>query len=182
MHNYVKGALAVSAAGALLLGGAGTLAYWNDSEAVAGSQITSGRVELSPPDCDGDPTGTHGWQLDDGTPFIGGTTEVVPGDTVTKVCSMTLTIEGSHVGATLAMDDTGALSADPGSTLEGELAADATFTVDSGAYAPITDPGVYAVLATVRVTFDGTAASNGSQNGDVALDAITLVATQTHQP
>lgn len=182
MNKTVKGVLAAATACVLLLGGAGTLAYWTESQTVSGAQITSGSIALTTPDCSDDAVaGTHGWQLDGATAFVPGTTDLVPGDTVTKVCAMTLTVAGPHVGATLTMDDAlitpDALDT---SSLAAQLDADATFTVGGASYAPITDPGDYDVLATVTVTFAGPAATSASENGDVDLDAINLVAEQTH--
>ena len=66
------------------------------------------------------------------------------------------------------------------STLAAELTADDPFTVDGGAYAPITDPGSHAIRATISVSFGGLAATNGSMDGDVNLDAINVLADQTH--
>ena len=59
MKKATKGALAVTAAGALLLGGAGTLAYWNDVQGVTGGTISSGHLKLTPGTCDG-------WKLNNG--------------------------------------------------------------------------------------------------------------------
>ena len=63
MKRSTKGALAASAAGILLLGGAGSLAFWNATVNVPGAAIASGDLKLSTPDC-GD-----GWLLDDGEDY-----------------------------------------------------------------------------------------------------------------
>lgn len=47
MHNNIKAALAATAATVLLLGGAGTLASWNDSETIGGGAIKSGELSLT---------------------------------------------------------------------------------------------------------------------------------------
>ncbi len=39
MKKSTKGALAAAAAGSLLLGGAGSLAYWTDAESITGTSI-----------------------------------------------------------------------------------------------------------------------------------------------
>ncbi len=180
MNKSTKGALAASSAAVLLLGGAGSLAFWSDSQDVGSANITSGELDLSAPSCADDLlAGTHGWQLDGGDAFVPGTTKLVPGDTVTRVCDMTLTLTGEHVGATLAMD-AAALTDNGDSALDDQLAPSASFTVDGLPYAPITAPGSHTVQATVSVTFAGAAATDASQNGDVDLDAITVTATQTH--
>jgi alternate signal-mediated exported protein len=180
MNKATKGALAAAAAGSLMLGGAGSLAYWTGTQDVTGGSIGSGKLTLSAPDCSTSvPNGTHDWQYDGGSTFTIATSKIVPGDTITKVCNMTLTLVGDHVGATLALAPA-TITADPANTLDTELAPTATFKVGGATYAPITAPGVYTVQATVSVTFDGAAATNGSQNVAAALNNMTLTATQTH--
>ena len=44
MKKSTKGALAATTAGVLLLGGAGSLAFWSDS--IGGSTISSGHISL----------------------------------------------------------------------------------------------------------------------------------------
>ncbi|MCW2792782.1 MAG: alternate-type signal peptide protein [Nocardioides sp.] len=182
MNKATKGALAAAAAGSLMLGGAGSLAYWTGTQDVTGGSISSGKLTVSAPSCATSvPLGTHDWQYDGGSAFTIGTSKVVPGDTITKVCNMTLTIAGDHVGATLDLE-TPTITNDTSSTttLDSELAPTATFKVDGATYAPITAPGTYVVQATVSVTFNGAAATNGSQNIAAALEDMTLTATQTH--
>ena len=176
MNKTTKGALAGGAAAVLLLGGMGTLAYWTAEEDVSGTDIDAGHVTLSAPDCI-TAAGSHDWELDNGDPYVAGTTLVVPGDTVSKVCDLSLDLDGDHIGATLAIDSTN-LTGD--STLNTELAATATFTVDGAAYAPITDPGTHAIRATITVTFDGPGGTNDSMDDSVTLDAVSVLATQTH--
>jgi alternate signal-mediated exported protein len=93
MKKTTKGALAAAAAGTLLVGGAGTLAFWTDAVTVNGTSITAGHLKLTSPDC-GD-----GWQLD-GTPTTNYTDQLlVPGDTLTQVCTFTVDAAGSHLTA-----------------------------------------------------------------------------------
>ena len=177
MKKSTKGALAAAAAGFLLLGGAGTLAYWSDDQDVPGGDIVSGRLELSAPDC-----GT-GWTLDDGedpagAPFGVGS-KLVPGDVLTKVCTFGITAQGDHLRATLDVTDADFSSAN---AFTDELAVDADFQID-GAAAPaeITEDNDGDTLtATITVTFDGPAATNASQNQTAVLDAITVTAQQVH--
>ena len=81
MKKSTKGALAAGAAAALLLGGAGSLAYWTDAATVNGGQITSGSMDLTATDCSS-ATWLH---IEDDSVV----TTIVPGDTVYKVCSAT---------------------------------------------------------------------------------------------
>lgn len=180
MKQATKGALAAATAVALLSGGAGTLAYWTGQQDVTGGSISSGRLTLSAPVCDSvaDPT-THDWQYDGGAAFSLTGSKVVPGDTITKVCKMTLDMVGDHVGADLGLSQP-AFGAGGSGTLADELAPEATFTVDGDTTTSVTQPGTHTVLATVTVTFDGAGATDDSQNVSAALQDITLTATQTH--
>jgi len=94
MKKSTKGALAAAAAGTLLLGGAGSLAYWTDSSTVSGTSITSGYLDLGDPVCTG---GTlHDWQIDGGAAYDPLTMRLVPGDTLTKKCTITVNKAGTH--------------------------------------------------------------------------------------
>lgn len=96
MKKTTKGALAAGAAGVLLLGGAGTLAYWTDDATIDGTDINSGNLKLTGADC-GD-----GWILDAGLPseaVYAGTELLVPGDTLTQECTYTVSAEGDHLEA-----------------------------------------------------------------------------------
>src|SRR5687767_11072956 len=46
MSKTFKGAGAAIVAGVLLIGGAGSLAYWSDAEGVTGGSISSGELKL----------------------------------------------------------------------------------------------------------------------------------------
>lgn len=87
MKKTTKGALAAGGAAALLLGGAGTLAYWTDTAEVPGATISSGHLDLAGEDC-GD-----GWTLE-GAAYTDQL--LVPGDTLSKSCTYTLDIAGEH--------------------------------------------------------------------------------------
>ena len=97
MQRMTKAALATGAAAVLLLGGAGTMAYWTGSaEATAPAPLQSGTFAASGSNC-------TPWQYtsDDGG---GAVTAIVPGDTVTTTCTFTLDATGDHValgGATV---------------------------------------------------------------------------------
>ena len=172
MKKSTKGAYAATAAAVLLLGGAGTLAYWNDSTTVPGGDIASGVLWLGNADCG------QGWTLDGGAAYT--TQKLVPGDTLTEVCTIDLVAEGAHLGADLALDLPSWAATNP---LTNQLTASATFTVNGAAKTHITsadDTGVGEIEATVSVVFNGPAATNPSQDLLATLHDINLVATQTH--
>jgi alternate signal-mediated exported protein len=175
MNKATKGALAAVAAGTLMLGGAGTLAYWTGTSNVTGTAINSGKLTISNPDCTTE-VGAHEWQLD-GVAFTAASDKVVPGDTLSKVCDIELVLVGNNIGAELEITEA-AFAAD--NDLTAELDPDASFTVDNVATTTIDEPGTYAVRVTIDVPFDGPAATNDSQDLAAALDNITVTATQTH--
>ncbi|QDP94518.1 alternate-type signal peptide domain-containing protein [Microlunatus elymi] len=173
MKKTAKGAIAASAAVVLLAGGAGSLAYWTDSASVDGGTINSGHLRLVTDDTN---TGCTDWTLDGGDPYVAGTTEVVPGDVLTKTCAFTLEAAGDHLEGTVeasAANVTGDLAAAldvnvSGLTLNGEAAS--TFTEANDGQALGVD-----VSVTVRPESDNT-----TMDVSAVLDSITVTATQTH--
>jgi alternate signal-mediated exported protein len=180
VKKSTKGVVAASAAAVLLLGGAGSLAYWTADQDIDGGTINSGLLTLSAPACDD-------WELDGGGVFTPATTQLVPGDSISKECTMSLVATGEHIGATLEIDDAALTS----SVLGDVLTADATFTVDGAAYAPITAADTFAIVATITVDFPYgtvstpdplTGADNTTQDEAAVLNDISVVAVQTHTP
>ncbi|MDQ6526849.1 alternate-type signal peptide domain-containing protein [Nocardioides sp. LHD-245] len=102
MKKTTKGALAAGTAAVLLMGGAGTLAYWTDSATVAGTGVTTGHLKLINADC-GD-----GWLVDAGTPDefpLVGATRLVPGDTFSQTCTYDVDAVGDHILAEVTIDE-----------------------------------------------------------------------------
>ena len=176
MKRSTKGALAASAAAILLLGGAGSLAFWSATVNVPGATIASGELKLSTPDC-GD-----GWLLDAGEatasdPYAPGD-RVVPGDVITKVCTFDITATGDHLRATLDVTGGGFAAAN---TLTADLDVDATYQIDGvDIPAEITEANHGdTVTATIAVTFDE-ASLNATQELSATLNAVTIAAAQVH--
>ncbi len=172
MNNVFKGALAASAAGALLLGGAGTLAYWTDTGTVDGSDIESGHLLLTTDTC-------LGWKLDGVVTAITAATRIVPGDVLTQVCTYVVDAEGDHIAAEFDVSTPNLSSTN---TLTDELAVDAAYKIGVTPVAafPATVVNGDIITATITVTFDGAAATNGSQDLVATLDDIIVTATQSH--
>ena len=98
MHKPLKGAIALGAAGRLLLGGAGTYALWNDSVELDGGTVNAGQLEFvgtSPGSGPTSPDGTPA-TITDITTFL-----IVPGDVLTYSLSTTLRAQGNNLAATL---------------------------------------------------------------------------------
>lgn len=173
MNRSTKGAIAAAAAAVLLLGGAGSLAYWTADGDIAGGDIDAGTLTLSTPTCDP-------WEFENGDAYTDGVSQIVPGDTLTRLCESELVAAGDHIGADLTFDSA-AFTASNG--LTDELDPSVVFTVDGGAYAPITAAGTYDIGATVTVDFPYGVEDNDSNGGlSATLDAITIAAVQTHTP
>ncbi|MCC3269664.1 alternate-type signal peptide domain-containing protein [Arthrobacter gengyunqii] len=93
-----KGALAIGVGAALLLGGGGTLAIWNDSETTAAGSITAGDLQLSPV------VGGDGkWTNAVGTVVDLNTYKVVPGDVLTYTQKLNVKLTGDLMTAKLSM-------------------------------------------------------------------------------
>lgn len=175
MNRSTKGAIAAAAAAVLLLGGAGSLAYWTDSDAVAGNTFTAGSMSLAALNtCDE-------WNLDTdepgGQPFLPGTDTLVPGDVVTKLCTFTVQAVGTHLRATVA--------AVPG-TDSGDLLTSGPLTIGSSlaiGVTPVTeiteDNDGDTLTVAVTVTF-ASASGNTSQTDSAVLDDIDIDTTQVH--
>lgn len=180
MQNATKGALAAAAAGALLLGGAGSLAYWSDSQTVSGGAISSGTLSLT------QETGQSctDWTLDaEGGPtaYTPGVTLVVPGDVISKTCDYTVNASGAHLAADLTMDAT---SITGSNALSAALDATADYTLDGNAVSTgqdITsaDDGLE-LSAAISVTFDSATSGLTAQGLSAGLDNIVVSLQQTH--
>jgi len=192
MNKTFKGAGAAVAAGVLLLGGAGSLASWSDSEPVTGTDITSGTLSLDNGGVDHitdnfEADGTtvkwdncSTWQFDGETLADGHL--LVPGDEVTKTCDYTVNATGDNLAATLTLGDTEYTTE---SGLEDNLPATVVYTLgDSDPLVPgdqlIDDSNNNDALnAVITVKFDSDLTTGLDAQGLTAtLDAVTIGLTQ----
>lgn len=173
MKKHTKGAIAAGTAAVLLLGGAGTLAYWSDAQSVNGSDISTGHLSL-------EAGSASGW-------VYAGTTDavdkIVPGDSIETTARFTIAAEGSNLVAALEVPDTVSYTVTDGSPSTLQLDVDSEFLLD-GAAAPsaITEADDGQVV-TAKITVDfpyGDAAINANDTQDLIadLDDITVSLTQ----
>lgn len=180
MNKFAKGSLAAGAGLVLLLGGAGTLAYWNDSAELTGGTINAGTLDL---------TATEGAWTQSGSAIEDiAQWQMVPGDELTYTADLGLLAQGDNIQGTVVLDEsfveiTGGddqidVSFDvvDGATLPaGVTYADETFTFTQTS-------GEEAVGIPVEVTvsfpFDEDAEQNASKGAVVNLEKISFVATQ----
>lgn len=168
MRHPIKAALAATAGGALLLGGAGSLAYWSDGETDGPHTITSGRLDLSAPVC------TDGWTDGTATNLDLSAFRIVPGDTLTRSCDFTVDVAGDNLLTELAFTKP-ALDAN---TLAGELDYSATYALNGGVAADLapydnlapaienlSDGDVITVEYTVDLPFQVGVVDNDSNSG-----------------
>ncbi|UGT62825.1 alternate-type signal peptide domain-containing protein [Nocardia asteroides] len=186
MDKRGKAALAAGAAAILLLGGAGSLAFWQDSTQSGGGTITAGELALSP--CV--PVGTTGWE-----DITGGTAEpidvasfrIVPGDTLRYTCTTTVSADGDNLTATLAADTSQMFGAGSDPALRARLIdTSLTATSSSGAVLPnaqITEANDgQTVTVAARLTFDPTTPNQEAQNASVTLNNVAITLTQNTNP
>ncbi|WP_182376578.1 alternate-type signal peptide domain-containing protein [Nocardioides sp. WS12] len=190
MKKSTKGALAAGSAAVLLMGGAGTLAYWTDNATVAGTEIATGHLKLIEADC-GD-----GWVLDAGTPtealFVAQL--LVPGDSVSQTCTYEVDSVGDHIAAEITVDQGAGFTGDAELLEELDLSA-STIEVDGATYAgavSVDDGDVVEVTFVAQWPFDDAvddeplvegagAIDNGSNVSgglQAALDAVGVTLTQ----
>lgn len=173
MNKFVKGSIAAGSGMVLLLGGAGSLAYWNSEAELAGGTIEAGSLEL---------TAAEGVWTDELTHWV-------PGDEETFSTTLTLTTAGDNIRGTIELADESivfssadafevvvSLGADFVSPTGAELEFDAATEIFTFA-----GPGIYEIPVEVSVAlpFSEESEQNASQHQSVNLDGLSFVATQT---
>ncbi|MBC7630670.1 alternate-type signal peptide domain-containing protein [Aeromicrobium sp.] len=173
MKKSTKGALAAAAAGTLLLGGAGSLAFWNATATVGGTTVNSGSLTLSAGSC-------SQFVLDNGEVVAGANliASIVPGDTITKTCTSKIGATGDHLRATLGTNATGGAGGD----LTSHVTVNSSFKVAGASVTEITEGNNGdSLTATIKITFPyGTSVDNSSQGLSLALANYVVTATQVH--
>lgn len=166
MNKLTKASIAGAAGIALLLGGAGTLAVWSDTEIIPGGTIASGTLEIT--------ASTGSW---DDAPDLW-----VPGDTFTYTGEVEITATGDNLVAQLTID-TSAVTGDE--ELLDALVFDVT--VSGANITQVGSSNVYTVTANngpvraqveVEVTFPSSVSGLTAQGETVDLNAMTFTLTQ----
>lgn len=175
MNKFTKGSIAASAAVVLLLGGAGSLAYWNDDAALAVDPINAGQLTIE--------ASTGAW-----APEINAW---VPGDRSVYSTTLTVVAEGDNIEGTIELD-LGSVEISPlGAADQFELTlgqgaaatvpdgADLTFNPDQSI--TFDGPGTYAipVALTVEFPFSNDVEQNISKQASVDFTTVSFTVTQT---
>ncbi|MFT4009136.1 MAG: alternate-type signal peptide domain-containing protein [Nocardioidaceae bacterium] len=165
MNKSTRGAVAAATGAALLLGGAGSLAYWSDSVGAGTDTISSGQLGIK---AAGDGTWTDNTNGAKAAIEDAGKFHMVPGDTVTYSRAFTVTAVGDDLEAKIAADgvvsSTDDLSkyVDVETTLTGTETDGVVTSADNGS----------TVTVTVAVAFDPGA--EGQVGEDDTLDLSKL--------
>ena len=180
MNRLTRAAVATTSAALLLLGGAGTLAYWTGTGTATGTALNSGSLTVTDGTCD---AWTFTAADGGGTP-----TDIIPGDSVQTVCTVTVQGVGDHLGVTAALDTAGTAFAET-NDLASAITLDTGDVLLDGAAVPtagfdISDGAAHTVTVTVTAEFpygDATSVSpNSTQNLVATLDDVVIDVVQTH--
>lgn len=175
MQRVAKGTVAAAGAALLLVGGAGSLAFWNATATVSGpGAIQSGELKLQNQDCG------SGWVFDGGEvvadkPYVPGDL-IVPGDVLSQTCTFDVLATGEHLRASVSAGGAVASLA-----LAPYLTVGANFTIGgTPGITEITEANNGQELSVdVTVTFNP-AADNTTQNLAGALSDFTVTLQQVH--
>lgn len=176
MNKTTKGAVAVGAAAVILLGGAGSLAFWNDSVAVPGGAVNSGKLTL-------DPVAPGQWTLNGTTVANPQAVVLVPGDELAYAGTFVIGAAGDNLEATVDVSG-GAAAGDLTNYVDTTVAY--AFTGEPGTPVPAAiteenDGDEIDVAVTIDFPFDENngVADNDSQTKTLNLSEIAIVLTQT---
>ncbi len=180
MNKFTKATIATGAGIVLLLGGAGTFAYWNDSTDLAAGTITSGTLTLE----QGTDAGVWTDTSDSSTIASIGDFLIVPGDKLVYTKDITVNATGDNLLAVLSadLDD-----------VTGDLGNDVTVKVEAAtpnANVVNATNGTVQITATsagqadiaIRVVVDYPFGTSGvgtvGQNESIDLSALKIVLNQ----
>lgn len=182
MKKSTKGAVAAGSAAVLLMGGAGTLAFWTVTGDAEGGAINAGTLTLTAGGCDAN------WRYASGGAGAGEPVVLfVPGDVVTKKCAFTIGATGDNLSATVDVTDTLSLVPDAiGTSFDATVSAaydvNGTTIADGGTITDANGGETLTVTFVVDIPF-GTADPTGINDNDMqgvaaTLDTLTVTLTQ----
>lgn len=165
MNKLIKGSVAAAAGIALLMGGAGSLALWNDSATVNAGTVNSGTLTLNS-------NGDGAW--DQSLAYI------VPGDTVTYTETFEVVAIGDNLSAELTSNIASIIDGIDGS------ASTTTFTVVDSSLTPVVPAlGVYSlgedtytVSVSIEVDFPSSVSGLTGQGQSTDLTAVAITLAQ----
>lgn len=182
MNKLTKAAIAGAAGIALLLGGAGSLAYWNSSASLTGATITAGELTITA-------NNDGAWSDADG-PITIADFRAVPGDVLTYTATFDVTAVGDNLTATVALTGDSIVGvvevpAAPENAQLASLLTKSTVVKVGGVETNVVNAsaGTQTVAVSVEITWPiGTdlTGDNEAMNGVVDLSGMTITLTQDH--
>lgn len=190
MNKLTKAGIATAAGIALLMGGAGTLAYWNDTATLTGGEITAGNLEIVTPINDGTwATATAPAVAIDIDDY-----RVVPGETLVYTTTFDVVVEGDALQAQLTLSGGGIQPATDGKAADEALAGyfnaagntvievtgtDVVYDADDDVYS--IPAGTTTLTVEVSLTFPRSStagAENAAREGAVDLSSLSVALRQ----
>lgn len=179
MNKMIKASLAGTAGVALLTGGLGTYATWNDTAGVEGHSIQAGVMDITAGDVVWDDlatTGTGDWTT---------STLVVPGDIIKRTQTFAVTGTGKNLKGTIKLTGGAVTKGGFGDLLDVTVQVDSDNTGisrTSGNDFEFDAPfGTGTLTAVVTYKFDpsGTTSTLEAQNATASIAASTFTIAQT---
>ncbi len=172
MHKLVKASIAAAAGIALLSGGAGTFAMWNQSANVSVSSIQSGSLSLTPSSTAGAWYNAAGQKIDIAT------YRIVPGDTISFKQDLNISGTGTNLAAELSWNALQSTSQIAGATAELSVTGAGLTKKSDTVYTVAVTNGTISTTANATVTlrFDG--AATGGQTSTAAFSNIAFTLSQ----
>lgn len=170
MNKLTKAAIAGAAGIALLLGGAGSLALWNDTADLVGADIDSGTLTVNT-------SGSGAW--------AGDSVLWVPGDSFTYTDTLTISATGDNLEAVLSVNPA-SITGDQDLIDALEFTLSATGLLPSGITAGTVvgtfnvapTAGTISLPVTVTVTFPSSVSDTDAQDMSVDLTGLNFLLQQ----
>ena len=181
MNKFTKASIATGVGIALLLGGAGTLAYWNDSAITDAGTITAGTLTI---DSEGD--GAWFETSDLNTEIDADVFLVVPGDSLTYVETFQVGATGDNLQASVSANTASIVKGTWGNELGVSVAVEDSLNAPIATIDSTNDGDIITVSVTLNFAFDGDVSTsplpvdvdNTSQSTVVDLTALAITLTQ----
>ncbi|MFF1555569.1 alternate-type signal peptide domain-containing protein [Rhodococcus erythropolis] len=174
MKKTTKGTLAVGAAAILLMGGMGSLALWNDSEAAPADTITNGELDIAL-------VGEAGvWtdiSPDSNAPGVidPAVFRMVPGDVLQYDASFLISADGDNLAATITADQQSITRSAGLTELNTPVVVTALVNGEELPATTITEANDGdTVDVRITLTFDPSTAGQVGQKGTVGLDEFRV--------
>lgn len=139
--SLIKGTAAIAVGAALLLGGGGTLAWWNAADSAQAGTIAAGDLNVVK-------AAAGAWTDRDGNAVNVATYKVVPGDKLTYTQLLNVTLTGDKMAANILATGTGAVN---GFTPANVIVSDTVLTAGGVAVA---NPLTASTQVTATITFE----------------------------